>query len=210
MSKTRGRVLGVAGYMGSGKTTVAECLRGGMASVIEADAVAKELMNTDETIRRELGKAFGEDVLEEGKVLFDRLGTRAYASLDSMGRLNAIVHPPLLAVLSERLRSDAAFPCVLDAALIPYWHIEDWFDVLCWVDAPFGVRLARLCKKLALTREELERRMRLQEEMFGCPRRSPWIHIDNSGSVEALERSLRHGRHEGLRGMVSAGEGMAL
>ncbi|MBD3392715.1 MAG: dephospho-CoA kinase [Chitinivibrionales bacterium] len=190
MSSNRARTIGVAGYMGSGKSRAAAFLarEGGM--VIDADAVAKEMMNADAGIRAELGRAFGPEVLARDAVAFDVLGRRAFRSLDDLLRLNTVVHPALVMNLRARLAYAQSTTRVLDAALIPLWDIEDWFDILCWVDAPFEIRCRRLLRSTSLPEREIRRRMELQQELLPPPNGARWIVVRNAGTPDELDESL--------------------
>jgi dephospho-CoA kinase len=81
-------------------------------------------------------------------------------------------------------------PCVLDAALIPYWRVESWLDAVCWVSAPFDVRCTRLVEKWGMNTDEVRMRMRLQEQLLTQPTGNRWIMIDNTGTIKELEQFL--------------------
>ena len=66
--------IGVAGYMGSGKSTCAKYLSRGGGAVIDADSFAKDMMSSSPTIKKSLSESFGNGVVLEGRILFDVLG----------------------------------------------------------------------------------------------------------------------------------------
>lgn len=182
--------IGIAGYMGAGKTTVARLLA--PAVIIDADREAKTLMTTDRSIRRELVEAFGGSIIEKDDVSFNALGQIVFGSRENLLRLNAIVHPPLVRrlrrmLLQEHDRED----CVLDAALLPLWNIESLFDTCIWVHAPFETRLERLQRtRTDLSEQTLRDRMRMQEESLPVPHDPAWRNILNEGSAEGLADKL--------------------
>jgi dephospho-CoA kinase len=181
--------IGIAGFMGAGKSTCARFLSDtcGGAGIIDADAEAKHLMQGDESIKRELVETFGAAVVPHGDIAFPVLGAMVFHSAENMSALNRIVHPRLIDVLKERVCADAG-PCVIcDAALIPLWHIENWFDVLVWVHAPFEKRYGRLKEKTGLPTAQLIKRMELQQTLFDEPKQAPWSVIANHGTREALK-----------------------
>lgn len=187
--KTIASRIGIAGYMGAGKSTAARLLLRKGARIIDADAVAKANVYTDEGIRRRLVRAFGNSVLENGSVSFHALGAMAFGSKEALLRLNAIVHPPLLETLRTMLRGTE--PVILDAALIPFWGVEPWLDGCLWVQASLETRLLREKSLRAdLDEPSILGRMRLQEEVMAAPTGVLWKRVDNDGSLESLAGAL--------------------
>ena len=182
--------IGISGYMGSGKSTVAAYLSRKGGEIIDVDMLAKQLMNSDDEMRQNLVSAFGEEICPENTLDFSLLGQRAYTSLESLDRLNRIVHPLLLHELSCRRNAACAGTRVFDAALIPLWHIEEWFDKLVWVEASFEIRLKRLLSKRSLSGDEQQKRMRFQQALFEKPHGALWIEVCNDGTIDQLERRL--------------------
>ena len=85
----------------------------------------------------------GTAVATGGTVDFAALGRIAFSSTEEMKKFNGLIHPPLVRRLRDLALSQPG-PCILDAALIPFWHIEDWFDCCFWVQAAPGRRLQRV------------------------------------------------------------------
>jgi dephospho-CoA kinase len=86
--------IGVAGYMGSGKSTCAAYLSRESGSVIDADSLAKDMMNSSPAIKKRLSESFGNGVVVESRIQFDFLGGVVFSSLQNLKELNSIVHPP--------------------------------------------------------------------------------------------------------------------
>jgi dephospho-CoA kinase len=183
------RRIGIAGYMGAGKSTCACFLAGTHVRVIDADHEAKLLMNHDESIRKQVAAVFGASVVEEGSLCFERLGQAAFASARSMQALNAIVHPALVRRLHDLVFAQGA-PCVCDAALIPMWGIEAWFERCLWVTATPSLRMERVKTKTGLSPELIAARMSVQEALVRVPGGPQWTHILNDGSFEDLRNLL--------------------
>jgi dephospho-CoA kinase len=189
--------IGIAGFMGSGKSTCARLLANETFEVVDADAVAKTLMVSDQTLQVRLADTFGGSVIEHDAISFRELGRIAFGSLSDLVKLNAIVHPALVRRLHDLVSGSDGAHCILDAALIPLWGIEQWFDMCLWIDASFDTRLQRLKAKYRdQDASTLRNRMRLQEEVVHIPQRLPWIRLENEGSVEdlaAVVASMRQG-----------------
>lgn len=184
--------IGVAGYMGSGKTTCSKIVASHGFTLIDVDREAKLLMERERTIQTALQATFGSEVVTAGRVDFNALGKIAFASVDRLAQLNKIVHPPLLRQLKS-IRDKQAKKCavVVDAALLPLWQLENWFDVCLWVTAPAPQRLQRLlARDRGLPQALVQQRMALQEQMLAPPSNQIWRYIENEGDVAALERSV--------------------
>jgi dephospho-CoA kinase len=181
--------------MGAGKTTCARLLESDDTLIIDADAQAKLLMSESRQLQENLCDVFGGSIIDKdsGGLRFDALGRAAFQSAESLVSLNSVIHPPLVKHL-ERLVFDCAKPlCILDAALIPLWDIDSWFDLRVWVDAPFETRLGRLkTKRGDMDESELIRRMRLQEDTMKTPSAKPerWVRLPDSDCREYILKNI--------------------
>ena len=183
--------IGVAGYMGSGKTTCVRTFDSSDTLIIDADSQAKLLMQSDPRLQLCLKEAFGDSVLGSKGPNYGELGRRAFQSPDTLAALNSIIHPPLVKHLEHLVLGCDKPHCILDAALIPLWRVEIWFDLCVWIDVPFETRLERLRAKISgMEERELRRRMRLQEEMMGAPREKRWVRLSDSECGQYILSSL--------------------
>ncbi|MDR0331613.1 MAG: dephospho-CoA kinase [Chitinispirillales bacterium] len=191
----RGVRVGIAGYMGAGKSTCARSFEPAGALVIDADAEAKRLMRGSVDILDRLRRAFGDDVAGDGELRVEALGRAAFGSVDALRTLNGIVHPPLVGHL-EALIVECVKPlCILDAALIPLWNIEPWFDLCVWIDAPFDTRLERIAAKGGgVDEREISRRMRMQEEVMGVPAGERWVRVPDGACREYIAGEINKRR----------------
>lgn len=187
--------IGVAGYMGSGKSTCAGFLSGRGGTVIDADSFAKNMMNSSAAIKKSLSENFGKEVVSGDRIEFSVLGEIVFRSLENLVRLNSIVHPPLLEQLHREITECDRKLCILDAALIPYWHIEEWFDRVYWIQASEDIRLKRLIDKTSLSPEKLKKRLRLQKDLFNEPSGSMWITISNEGTAREIKEIIDTSYH---------------
>jgi dephospho-CoA kinase len=171
--------IGIAGYMGAGKTTCARAFISENTAVIDADAEAKTAMSRSSGLRGDLRAAFGESVAgADGALRFGELGRLVFASADSLRTFNGVVRSHIAPHFEGLVLGSDKPLCILDAALIPLWGLEAWFDFCVWVDTPFDERYRRLKAKLAgMGDAELLRRMRLQEEVMAVPEGGGWARL---------------------------------
>jgi dephospho-CoA kinase len=116
------RVVGLTGGIGTGKSTVAELLRGLGAVVIDADAIVHELQAAGTPLLARIREAFGEGILRPDGAL-DRaaLGKLVFSDPAARKRLNDLVHPAVGAEMGRRLaaaRDAGAALIVLDIPLL--------------------------------------------------------------------------------------------
>jgi dephospho-CoA kinase len=189
----RSRRIGIAGFIGSGKSTLVGFMsteylkRSRRVEVIDADYEAKLFMQKDSRIKEMLAETFGKGIITEVGIDYGMLGDKSFETRKNLIALNQIVHPKLTIRLKEMIFSCSAKYILCDAALIPLWHAEEWFDEVVWVHAPFDLRLKRLLKRTTLSRKQIINRMELQQGLFDEPSKAPWKIIDNCGSIDEIK-----------------------
>ncbi len=188
-------VVGVTGGVASGKSTFVEILAAvGPSFVVHADLVGHDILERPE-VARPLAAAFGGDILDsEGRVRRPVLGPRAFASPEALARLNAIVHPPLLARLREILEAQARAGfeglAILDAALLVEWDVGSWCDIVVAILAPPERQVERLMRNRA--RSEAEARAIVARQLSGAIRATyADFTLANEGTLAAFEEACR-------------------
>jgi dephospho-CoA kinase len=182
-------MVGLTGGIGSGKSTVADLLTERGAVVIDADLIAREIVERPEVLAA-LAEKFGAEILAADGTL-DRaaLAQRAFVTDELRKELEAITHPP---IGEEFLRRVAAAPAdgivVHDVPLLVESTRGYEYGGVIVVVAPKEVRLQRL-EARGVPRADAERRMALQATDEERAKVATWI-LDNSGDVEHLERQI--------------------
>lgn len=185
--------IGLAGGMGSGKSQVAARLCELGALVIEADAVARDMVAEGTEVLAAIVDAFGESVLaDDGGLDRGALAEVAFSSEERLRVLNAITHPALIREIlrrSEELtRRSPSGVLVVDAALLVQWDILDMFDVVLIVHAPVDLRVRRLVDA-GFVEDDVRRRMRSQlpdDVMLAAAD----VVVENEGSIEELRAAV--------------------
>jgi len=187
----------IAGYSGSGKSTVARLLAAlaGTATpalIIDADTEAKKFISRDNIIIRQLAGVFGPPVMENSGINFAFLGKMVFSSKEQLLKYNEIVHPPFLPKLRNLLDGQGDQAVILDAALVPLWGIESWFDSRIWVHASFATRVLRVkSRSNSPDPISVENRLCIQEELMKEPVDERWVRLENEGRLEELARTVR-------------------
>ena len=160
-------IVGVAGGIGAGKSTVCQVFKEAGALVIDADAVGHEAIRDSEVIR-ELANAFGNEILDaNGQVVRRELGRRAFASDAGREKLDAIVWHPLRKLLECKIQAALTEkpkrPVVVDAAvLVERGDPKALVDVLVVVTAPVALRIVRTMDRLGISEDEVKARHNAQ------------------------------------------------
>ena len=203
---TRPRRIGLTGGLASGKSFVADILRGLGAAVVDADRMAREVVAPGGPAHGDVVREFGREVLSaDGTIDRKRLGSRIFGDPDARRRLNALTHPHIrrrMGEEAERLSAEAEAPTIVfDIPLL--FDTTDGRDLaldgVVVVFAPEGARVCRAMIRDALTRDEARRRLEAQVPLSDKVARADWV-IDNGGTREAtreqVERLWRewHGR----------------
>jgi dephospho-CoA kinase len=178
--------IGLSGGIGSGKSEVARRLATLGAIVVDADAIAREVVEPGTPGLAAVTAEFGSDVLAADGSL-DRAALAAVVFSDSsrLAALEAITHP-LIAARSAELLSAAAGDGVVvyDVPLLVEKDLGSAYDVIVIVDAPDDVRLDRMAQR-GITREDVRRRMAVQASRQQRLAVADHV-IDNSGGLTAL------------------------
>ena len=179
--------IGLTGGVGSGKSTVASMFVDRGAFVVDADAVAREVVAVGTEGLSALVAEFGEGILAaDGSLDRAALAERAFADDAARARLNEITHPRIAARTAELMsRANPGQVVVHDVPLLVELGLMPAYDLVVVVDAPDEVRLARL-EDRGMPEAEARRRMAAQ-----CSRADRLaaadVVLDNSDGLDALE-----------------------
>lgn len=185
--------VGLTGGMGSGKSTVADLLVERGAVLIDADRIAREVVAPDGPAYPALVARFGPGILhDDGTVDRPALAAVAFADPDALAALNAITHPAIGAVMTQRRLAEEGTDhvVVFDVPLLAPAHRDVLsLDVVVVVDCPVEVALARLVAERGFTRAEAEARMAAQPSREERRRGADYV-VDNASDRDALVREV--------------------
>ena len=182
--------VGLTGGIGSGKSTVARMLGGAGFAVVDADQVARDIMEPGSPVLEEVAAAFGADLIGDDGVL-DRgeLARRAFATTEDTQRLNAITHPAIRAESERRFAAaeEAGEQAVIyDMPLLVDLGLNQDMDLTVVVDVDKEERIRRLVDKRGL--DEADARARMAQQIDDATRLAAAdVVIDNNGLLDALE-----------------------
>lgn len=181
-------VIGLTGPTGAGKSTVAEAFAAGGCAVVDADVVARTVVENDRACLDALAKAFGGDILDAaGRLNRHKLADRAFSQEGGAERLNAITHPPILRDIEGRIAAlrEKGQWVVLDAPLLLEGGCDAYCDKLVVVLAPEQTRIDRVMERDGITEQEARLRIAAQKDDAYYQSRADAV-LQNTGGKEAL------------------------
>src|SRR5437899_6279065 len=181
--------VGLTGNIASGKSTVVDLFRRWGATIIDADALAREAQAPGGEVLAAIARRFGADVLV-GDGALDRAALRAKLMADDAApaALNAIVHPAVRqrrAQLIRAARSRGDLLVVNDIPLLFEVLDPAQFDVVVLIDAPVALRRTRLRALRGLSNQDADRMIAAQMPAERKRPKSKHV-INNTGTVAEL------------------------
>ena len=199
-------VIGLTGGIGSGKSEVSRILSELGAYIIDADQVGHEAYQPHTETWEELVAAFGKNILQpSGEVDRRKLGSIVFSDPDALARLNAIVHPRMREMMSERLeerRQQDVKVAVIEAAVLLEAGWESLVDEVWVTTANDDSVVQRISQRNNLSEEEIRKRINSQMKNEERISRASSV-IENSGSLEVLWQRVRDLWYERVQGRAS-------
>ena len=182
--------VGLTGGIASGKSTVSEMLADLGCHTIDADKLVAELYEPGRAGHAALVATYGEQILrDDGTIDRAKLANIAFSDPSEAKKLNALIHPIVIAETEARLAKIDDGIAVVEATLMIESGGRQRYDKLVIVDVDPEVQVARGVAR-GLAREEVLRRIANQIPREERLRYADYV-IDNSGDREHLEREVR-------------------
>lgn len=182
--------VGLTGGIGAGKSTVASLLAERGATVIDADAIARDLVVPGSAALAALVTEFGPRILrQDGSLDRGELAGLAFSDARATERLNAIMHPAIREESARRIAAATTDVVVHDMPLLVETGQVDLVDMVVVVDCPVELQVERAVGQRGLAREDVERRIAVQATRDARLAAADMV-IDNSGAPEATRAQV--------------------
>jgi dephospho-CoA kinase len=187
-------LVGLTGNIASGKSTVAQLFGQWGATLIDADALARQAVDVGMPAYHAIVERWGQSVTApDGPIDRRELRQRVFSDSEQLEALNAIVHPEVQRLRDQlvddaRRRGDRVVVC--DIPLLFERRLADQFDRIVLVDAPRPVRMERLVRDRGLETTEAMKMIAAQMPAELKRARADYL-IDNTGTLEELETRAR-------------------
>ncbi|ADH98873.1 dephospho-CoA kinase [Salisediminibacterium selenitireducens] len=187
-------IIGLTGGIGTGKSTVSKMMRGFDWVVVDADVIARQVVEPHEPAFEAIVEAFGDDIVSEetGTINREKLGRIVFDDEEKRERLNSIVHPAVREAMkaeAEEAKDYGAEVVVMDIPLLIESDLFHMVERTVLVYAPEEQQIERVMERNGLTEDEVRARLRAQLPIEEKKQRVDDV-IDNSGSLEELEAEV--------------------
>lgn len=161
------KIIGLTGKTGSGKSTVSKMLGEQGWAVIDADKVAREVVEKGKPALKKLCEEFSDNILfEDGSLNRKKLAEIAFSSKENTEKLNKTTHPFITKIIEEKIKiaeENHEF-CLIDAAALLESECKNLCEKIVVIDSPENVRLARIKERDNITNEDAVLRIRAQKD----------------------------------------------
>ena len=188
------KLVGLTGGIASGKSTVAEILKRQGAAIINADVLAREVVEPGHQAWTEIVNTFGTAVLQPDRAL-DRQKLRAiiFDDPDARKKLESIIHPQVRAVAEQRIREHAAAGyavIVYEVPLLFEGNLQEWLRPVILVACDVDTQRKRLQSRDNLSAAQAQKHIDAQMSLEAKRRLADYV-IENNGSLEDLKRQVQ-------------------
>jgi dephospho-CoA kinase len=187
-------VVGLTGGIASGKSTTADFLKEQGFLVLDADQYARDVASPGTSGWQEIWEAFGSEYFHpNGDLDRGKLAQRIFQDADARQRLNAIVHPKVIAMIEQGIQAakeQGEALVFVDVPLLYEVGLDRRMDSVIVVYARPEIQLQRLQQRDQLCREEAQRRIDAQMPLALKVERAEYV-VDNSGSLEETRRQAK-------------------
>jgi len=186
------KLVGLTGGIGSGKSTVAGMMREQGLPVIDADLIAREVVEPGTPAHADIARAWPEVIESNGHIDRKKLAAIVFADKESKARLEAITHPRIreqVAVRAAALEAAGHPMAVLEAALLVETGFYKQLDGLVVVSASEEAQVERVLARDACSRESVLARIRAQHPLADKVRVADHV-VDNGGHLEDTRRRV--------------------
>ena len=188
-------LVGLTGGIATGKSTVAGMFSRCGATVIDADALAREVVRPGKPAWQEIVKAFGNAFLNPDRTLNRQaLGAKVFGHPARLRRLERIIHPRVAREQKRLTRAaakkDPHAVVIYDVPLLFEAGIDKRVDAIIVVTADRKTQIARLKKRNGLTRAEALRRIKSQMPLAQKRTRADYVQ-DGTLSLPQLKKQVQ-------------------
>lgn len=157
------KTIGVTGGIGSGKSVVCDIFKILGTKIYNADIRAKEILNTNATVKQEISKNFGSEIYHSGKADRNLLAGIVFNNQEKLSILNSIIHPAVAEDFDVWMESNRNEDYIIkEAAILFETGTFKLLDKIVLVYSPEEVRIQRVIERDNTGRDAVLARMKSQ------------------------------------------------
>lgn len=183
-------VVGVTGGIGSGKTAVTDRFKALAVDIIDADLVARLVVEPGQKALQLIEQHFGSQVLQADGCL-DRAWLRQKIFAEQAARefLESVTHPAIRAEIESQIKSASSLYCILVSPLLFETSQVEMVDHVVVIDVPKAIQIARTTSRDKNSVEQVERIIAAQMSRDERLSKADDV-IDNTQSLEQLDATV--------------------
>lgn len=188
------RVIGLTGGIASGKTTISNILKKLGAIIIDADKIARKVVEKSSPALKDIEENFGRDVLfKNGRLDRKKLGNIVFNDTGSLKKLNEIIHPYIVEKIIDEINHYKETynnrVIILDAALLIELNLMDLVEEVWLIVVPEEMQLGRLVERDNISADQAQKRIDAQIPLEDKKKYADLI-IDNSKDLTYLQAQI--------------------
>ena len=187
------KIVGLTGGISSGKSTVSSYLKQLKIPVIDADEVARKVVEPNSQGARKIRKTFSSDVFEEdGSLNRQKLGSLIFSNAENRQKLDDLLQPLIKIMILDEIeeyRQKGENMIVLDLPLLFEKHYEKLCEEIIVVYIPKELQLERLMRRNQYTKQEALSRIDSQLSIEEKRKRATVL-LDNQGTIQQLYQQV--------------------
>ena len=195
-------IVGLTGGIVSGKSTVAQMFKQLGAEIIDADKIARAVVQPGERAWENIVHYFGKEVLQDNKEINRKeLAKIVFADKERLEKLNKITHPEIMAIIKNKIRemrskesSDGTI-CIIELPLLFEANLEGMMDKVVVVYLKREEQIKRLFIRNHLTQEEAISRIDSQMPLEKKLQQADYV-IDNHAPIDQTKKQVSQVWHE--------------
>lgn len=186
-------IIGLTGSIASGKSAVSTMLKERGYPIVDADEIARQVVEPGTRVIQKIAEVFGGEVIhEDGSLHREKLGALIFGHEENRNKLNAIIHP---AIRAEMLRqkemhvANGANTVIMDIPLLFESKLQSFVEKIIVVTVTPEIQKERLMKRNDLTEQEAGERIGSQLPLSTKEAGADAV-IDNNGTLENTAKQL--------------------
>ncbi|AYU55451.1 dephospho-CoA kinase [Staphylococcus debuckii] len=187
-----GKVIGLTGGIGTGKSTVSELLAAHGFKIVDADVASREAVEKGSEGLQQVKQVFGEEAIDDnGEMNRKYIGEIVFNDAEKRKELNQIVHPIVREIMENQKEKylSEGYNVIMDIPLLFENNLQDTVDETWLVYASESIQVERLMERNDLSQEEAKARVYSQISIDKKQRMADHV-IDNRGTLLELKQNL--------------------